>query len=47
MLQIWENFVEGEEVSNGVAVERRQKEELKVCHVISLGIFSSFSWDPH
>ncbi|KAL8502173.1 hypothetical protein ACS0TY_021331 [Phlomoides rotata] len=29
-LKIWENFVEGEEVSNGAAVERRQKEELKV-----------------
>ncbi|KAI3463513.1 hypothetical protein Pfo_020176 [Paulownia fortunei] len=29
-LKIWENFVEGEEVPNGSAVERRQKEEFKV-----------------
>ncbi|KAG9150884.1 hypothetical protein Leryth_003009 [Lithospermum erythrorhizon] len=29
-LKIWENYVEGEEVSNGPATERRQKEELKV-----------------
>ncbi|XP_019416742.1 PREDICTED: ribonuclease TUDOR 1-like isoform X2 [Lupinus angustifolius] len=29
-LKIWENFVEGEEVSNGAAVENKQKEVLKV-----------------
>ncbi|CAA3011936.1 staphylococcal nuclease domain-containing 1-like [Olea europaea subsp. europaea] len=29
-LKIWENHVEGEEVSNGTSIERRQKEELKV-----------------
>jgi len=30
VLQIWENFVEGEEVSNGAAVENKQQEVLKV-----------------
>ncbi|KAG6383090.1 hypothetical protein SASPL_157160 [Salvia splendens] len=29
-LKIWENYVEGEEVTNGTSVERRQKEEFKV-----------------
>jgi len=29
-LQIWENFVEGEEVSNGAVVENKQQEVLKV-----------------
>lgn len=29
-IQIWENYVEGEEVSTGPVVERKQKEELKV-----------------
>ncbi|KAK2974139.1 hypothetical protein RJ640_021430, partial [Escallonia rubra] len=29
-LKIWETYVEGEEVSNGPAADRRQKEELKV-----------------
>lgn len=28
--QIWENFIEGEEVSSGSTAERKQKEELKV-----------------
>lgn len=30
MLQIWENYVEGEEVPNGASVESEQKEVLKV-----------------
>lgn len=30
MLQIWENYVEGEEVPNGAVVESKQKEVLKV-----------------
>lgn len=31
LLQIWENYVEGEEVSNGSApVESKQKEVIKV-----------------
>lgn len=35
MLQIWENYVEGEEVStNGKAVETKQKEVLKVCRTM-------------
>ncbi|KAL0464023.1 UNVERIFIED_CONTAM: Ribonuclease TUDOR 1 [Sesamum latifolium] len=36
-LKIWENFVEGEEVSNGSTVERRQKEEFKVVVTEVLG----------
>ncbi|XP_075490164.1 ribonuclease TUDOR 1-like isoform X1 [Primulina tabacum] len=36
-LKIWENHVEGEEVSNGLAVERRQKEEIKVVVTEVLG----------
>ncbi|KAL6972941.1 Translin-1 [Sarracenia purpurea var. burkii] len=36
-LKIWENFVEGEEVSNGSATERKQKEELKVTVTEVLG----------
>ncbi|GAV82791.1 SNase domain-containing protein/TUDOR domain-containing protein [Cephalotus follicularis] len=40
-LKIWENFVEGEEVSNGSAVESKQKEVLKVVvtEVLSGGKF--------
>ena len=35
MVQIWENYVEGEEVSNGAAVEEsKQKEVLKVLGVL-------------
>lgn len=30
MFQIWENYVEGEEVPNGAVVESKQKEVLKV-----------------
>lgn len=30
IFQIWEKYVEGEEVSNGAAVESKQKEVLKV-----------------
>lgn len=30
MLQIWENYVEGQEVTNGSAAESKQKETLKV-----------------
>ncbi|CAI9773683.1 unnamed protein product [Fraxinus pennsylvanica] len=36
-LKIWENYVEGEDVSNGSSVERRQKEELKVVVTEVLG----------
>ncbi|KAI8529309.1 hypothetical protein RHMOL_Rhmol12G0215400 [Rhododendron molle] len=36
-LKIWENFVEGEEVSNGSTAERKQKEELKVTVTEVLG----------
>ncbi|PIN03159.1 Transcriptional coactivator p100 [Handroanthus impetiginosus] len=36
-LKIWENYVEGEEVSNGSAVERRQKEEFKAIVTEVLG----------
>ncbi|KAL0425189.1 UNVERIFIED_CONTAM: Ribonuclease TUDOR 1 [Sesamum radiatum] len=36
-LKIWENYVEGEEVSNGSTVERRQKEEIKVVVTEVLG----------
>ncbi|XP_052182373.1 ribonuclease TUDOR 1-like [Diospyros lotus] len=36
-LKIWESFVEGEEVSNGPASERKQKEELKVTVTEVLG----------
>ncbi|KAA8542037.1 hypothetical protein F0562_023189 [Nyssa sinensis] len=36
-LKIWENFVEGEEVSNGSAAERKHKEELKVTVTEVLG----------
>ncbi|XAR50415.1 Micrococcal nuclease [Bertholletia excelsa] len=36
-LKIWENFVEGEEVSNGSTTERKQKEELKVTVTEVLG----------
>lgn len=32
-MQIWENYVEGQEVSNGAAVESKQKEVLKVIGV--------------
>lgn len=30
ILQIWENYIEGEEASNGPVVESKQKEVLKV-----------------
>ncbi|WCJ36376.1 TUDOR-SN protein 1 [Euphorbia peplus] len=36
-LKIWENYVEGEEVSNGPAVESKQKEVLKVVVTEVLG----------
>ncbi|XP_051119159.1 ribonuclease TUDOR 2-like [Andrographis paniculata] len=36
-LKIWENFVEGEEVSNGSTVERKQKEEMKIVVTEILG----------
>ncbi|KAF5476474.1 hypothetical protein F2P56_003226 [Juglans regia] len=36
-LKIWENYVEGEEVSNGAAVEIKQKEVLKVVVTEVLG----------
>lgn len=36
-LKIWENYVEGEEVSNGAAVEGKQKEVLKVVVTEILG----------
>nr|GMC75257.1 staphylococcal nuclease domain-containing protein 1-like [Ipomoea batatas] len=36
-LKIWENYIEGEEVSTGPVVERRQKEELKVAVTEVLG----------
>ncbi|XP_038878676.1 ribonuclease TUDOR 1-like [Benincasa hispida] len=36
-LKIWENYVEGEEVSNGAAVESKQKEVLKVIVTEVLG----------
>ncbi|CAL5373189.1 unnamed protein product [Camellia sinensis] len=36
-LKIWENFIEGEEVSNGSTTERKQKEELKVTVTEVLG----------
>ncbi|XP_073159229.1 ribonuclease TUDOR 1 [Henckelia pumila] len=36
-LKIWENHVEGEEVPNGSAIERRQKEEIKVVVTEVLG----------
>ncbi|CAL5444321.1 unnamed protein product [Camellia sinensis] len=36
-LKIWENFVEGEEVSNGAVAERKHKEELKVTVTEVLG----------
>ncbi|KAL3835431.1 hypothetical protein ACJIZ3_010167 [Penstemon smallii] len=36
-LKIWANYVEGEEVSNGSVVERRQKEEFKVVVTEVLG----------
>ncbi|MFZ8458406.1 hypothetical protein ACO1MZ_13950, partial [Staphylococcus aureus] len=36
-LKIWENYVEGEEVSNDPATERKQKEELKVVVTEVLG----------
>ncbi|XP_011082808.1 ribonuclease TUDOR 1 [Sesamum indicum] len=36
-LKIWENYVEGEEVSNGSTAERRQKEEFKVVVTEVLG----------
>ncbi|KAF7833594.1 ribonuclease TUDOR 1-like [Senna tora] len=36
-LKIWENYVEGEEVSNGVAVENKQQEVLKVMVTEVLG----------
>ncbi|KAL2657156.1 hypothetical protein AAZV13_04G164600 [Glycine max] len=36
-LKIWENFVEGEEVSNGAAVENKQQEVLKVIVTEVLG----------
>ncbi|KAJ7957145.1 Ribonuclease [Quillaja saponaria] len=36
-LKIWENYVEGEEVSNGSAVETKQKEVLKVTVTEVLG----------
>ena len=40
-LQIWENFVEGEEVTNGSSAERKQKEELKVLIICVLNYPSS------
>nr|GMC69028.1 ribonuclease TUDOR 1-like [Ipomoea batatas] len=36
-LKIWENYIEGEQVSTGPVVERRQKEELKVAVTEVLG----------
>ncbi|KAL6996806.1 Translin-1 [Sarracenia purpurea var. burkii] len=36
-LKLWENFTEGEEVSNGPAAERKHKEELKVTVTEVLG----------
>ncbi|CAN4088652.1 unnamed protein product [Withania somnifera] len=36
-LKIWENYVEGEEVSSGGAAEKRQKEEVKVTVTEILG----------
>jgi staphylococcal nuclease domain-containing protein 1 len=32
--QIWENYVEGEEVSNGTTVEKKQQEVLKVLGIL-------------
>lgn len=34
ILQIWENYVEGEEVSNGVPAENKQQEVLKVLSIL-------------
>lgn len=34
LLQIWENYVEGEEVTNGSTPEKKQKEEFKVLKII-------------
>jgi len=34
ILQIWENYVEGEEVSNGAPVENKQQEVLKVLNIL-------------
>ncbi|XP_016496518.2 ribonuclease TUDOR 1 [Nicotiana tabacum] len=36
-LKVWENYVEGEEVANGGAAEKRQKEEVKVTVTEVLG----------
>ncbi|XP_016443873.1 ribonuclease TUDOR 1 [Nicotiana tabacum] len=36
-LKVWENYVEGEEVANGGAAEKRQKEEVKVSVTEVLG----------
>ncbi|CAK9163201.1 unnamed protein product [Ilex paraguariensis] len=36
-LKLWESYIEGEEVSNGSAAERKQKEELKVVVTEVLG----------
>lgn len=42
-MQVWENYVEGEEVSNDTsASERRQKEELKVLMKNVHGVFLSY-----
>lgn len=41
LLQIWENYVEGEEVSNGAAVEGKQKEVLKVILILLHHVLSS------
>lgn len=34
VLQIWENFVEGEVVPSGANVETKQQEVLKVCWIV-------------
>jgi staphylococcal nuclease domain-containing protein 1 len=33
-LQIWENYVEGEEINSGPVVESKQKEVLKVVEIL-------------
>ena len=41
LLQIWENYVEGEEVTNGSTPEKKQKEEFKVLRVILVNDYYS------
>jgi hypothetical protein len=46
VLQIWENFVEGEVVPSGANVEAKQQEVLKVCWNVGYYFTTNSTSDP-